>query len=464
MNCSTAFCAAPLPLPKSIEPLPLWRGFTSVLFALAFTFALSPTARAVDPPPDGGYPNDNTAEGSDALFSLTTGTDNTAMGFNALESNTSGYTNTATGSFALSSNTMGYFNTANGASALRANKTGHDNTANGFVALYINTGNFNTATGSSALQNNTTANDNTANGFQALLSNTTGSNNTANGANALRNNNADNNTANGTNALLSNTTGNDNAASGFGALQNNQSGNNNSANGTNSLFHNTNGDANTAVGFAALGNNKTGSNNIALGDNAGANVTGGSNNIYIGASGPSSESGHIRIGSPGPQNATFISGIYGALFANGVQVIASPTGRLGTIASSARFKEAVVPMDKTSEAILALHPVTFRYKPEFDPAGIPQFGLIAEEVAKINPDLIARDEKGEIYSVRYEAVNAMLLNEFLKEHCRMQEVEKDLRATIAKQQRQIEALSATVQKVSDQVALSKPAPQLVANP
>src|SRR5438105_12017005 len=142
MNCSTAFCAAPLPLPKSIEPLPLWRGFTSVLFALAFTFALSPTARAVDPPPDGGYPNDNTAEGSDALFSLTTGTDNTAMGFNALYSNTTGDSNTATGSQALLSNTSGVRNTADGFAALQTNTTGERNTATGRAALVNNlTGN-----------------------------------------------------------------------------------------------------------------------------------------------------------------------------------------------------------------------------------------------------------------------------------------------------------------------------------
>jgi uncharacterized coiled-coil protein SlyX len=111
--------------------------------------------------------------------------------------------------------------------------------------------------------------------------------------------------------------------------------------------------------------------------------------------------------------------------------------------------------------------VTFRYRKELDPEGIPQFGLVAEEVEKVNPDLVARDEGGKVYTVRYDAVNAMLLNEFLKEHRNVAEQQStiaELKTTVAQQQKQIEALTATVQKVSDQVALSKPAPQLVANP
>jgi Chaperone of endosialidase len=151
----------------------------------------------------------------------------------------------------------------------------------------------------------------------------------------------------------------------------------------------------------------------------------------------------------------------------GWPVYINSNGQLGTQppASSRRFKEAIKPMDKSSEAILGLKPVTFHYKS--DAQNTPQFGLIAEEVAKVNPDLVVRDDNGEIYTVRYEAVNAMLLNEFLKEHQRAvadhRKVEEQ-GALIARQQKQIEALTATVQKVSDQIALSKPAPQLVANP
>jgi Chaperone of endosialidase len=145
--------------------------------------------------------------------------------------------------------------------------------------------------------------------------------------------------------------------------------------------------------------------------------------------------------------------------ASGLDVVVGTNGQLGTITSSARFKEAIKPMDKASEAILALKPVTFHYKKELDPDGVPQFGLVAEQVEKVSPDLVARDADGKVYTVRYEAVNAMLLNEFLKEHRKVEEQG----ATIAEMKKQIEALTATVQKVSDQVAPSKPALQLVAN-
>ena len=157
--------------------------------------------------------------------------------------------------------------------------------------------------------------------------------------------------------------------------------------------------------------------------------------------------------------------------ASGVEVVVSSNGQLGTVTSSARFKEAIEPMDKSSEAILALKPVTFRYKHELDPDGIPQFGLVAEQVEKVNPDLVARDADGKVNTVRYDAVNAMLLNEFLKEHRQVQELkgtvaqqQEEFRAKIGQQQKQIEALTATIQKVNDQIALSKPEPQLVANP
>ena len=213
-----------------------------------------------------------------------------------------------------------------------------------------------------------------------------------------------------------------------------------------------------------------------MGSNAGANLTSGSNNIDIGAPGTAGEANKIRIGKQGTQNGTFIAGISGVAV-SGAQVVVNATGKLGVAASSARFKEAIKPMDKASEAILALKPVTFRYKEEIDPDDIPQFGLVAEEVEKVNPDLVVRGEDGKVMTVRYEAVNAMLLNEFLKEHRKVQEQNRklqqlevtaaqqkhDLDARIAQQQKQIEGLTAAVQKVSDQVALSKPAPQLVAN-
>jgi len=142
-----------------------------------------------------------------------------------------------------------------------------------------------------------------------------------------------------------------------------------------------------------------------------------------------------------------------------VGVIVGSNGQLGTVVSSARFKDQIKPMDKVSEVILALKPVTFHYKKELDPKGIPQFGLVAEEVEKVNPDLVARDDKGKVYTVRYEAVNAMLLNEFLKEHNQVQ----DLKAIVADQQKQIKALTRGLQKVSDQLELGKPAPQVVGN-
>jgi len=234
----------------------------------------------------------------------------------------------------------------------------------------------------------------------------------------------------------------------------------NTAVGWRALQLNTGNGNSTAVGASALGNS-TGFENTALGTNAGVNLTDGVFNIDIGAEvvGVAGESRTIRIGTTATQTRTFIAGISGATVAGGVGVIVGTNGKLGTVVSSARFKEAVQPMDKASEAILALQPVTFRYKKELDPEGIPQFGLMAEEVEKVNSDLVARDEQGKPYSVRYEAVNAMLLNEFLKEH-RKNEVQE---ATIARQQKQIDALTAGLQKVSAQLELNKPAPQTVLN-
>jgi hypothetical protein len=413
-----------------------------VPFAVAVS-ALSPMARAVDPPPDGGYENQNTAEGEDALFSLTFGFNNTAIGYQALFDNTIGNTNTAIGAFALDSNT-----------------TGSDNTATGVLALNHNTsGDNNTATGHHALNNNTTGANNTANGVGALSFSTTGSNNTANGLEALyHNTTGGNNTATGVSALTNNTTGTFNAANGIQSLNNNTTGTGNVADGSFALFSNTVGISNVGVGFDALYNNTTGGSNIAVGVGAGVDLTTGSNNIDIGNRGVAAESGTIRIGTSPSQTRTFIAGINGAAIGAGVTVRVNASGQLGTQASSARFKEAIKPMDKASEAIHALKPVTFRYKKELDPEGIPQFGLVAEEVAKVHPDLVVRDKEGKPYTVCYEAVNAMLLNEFLKEHRKVEDQQAtiaELKSALAEQQKKIESLTSGLQKVSDQLATQR---------
>jgi hypothetical protein len=413
----------------------------NVVTVLAW-FALPQSALSVDPPPDGGYPGLNTAEGENALFSLTGGEANTAIGFEALFHDTIGTYNTATGYRALFSNTSGYHNTATGVQALTTNTSGEQNTATGSSALASNkTGFNNTGNGVAALFGNTTGNGNTANGSFALSSNTTGGNNTASGVQALSNNNGNSNTASGSNALYSNTSGNKNIA-----------------NGTNALHSNTTGNSNVASGFNALANKTTGSFNLALGDQAGVNLKTGNDNIYIANAGIAGESGTLRIGN-GKTIVAYIKGIYSKTVATGVGVIIGSDGKLGTVQSSARFKEAIKPMDTASEAILALQPVTFRYKQELDPDGIPQFGLVAEEVEKVNPELVVRGEDGKVSTVRYEAVNAMLLNEFLKEHRKVQSLE----AKLSQQQTQIEALTAGLQKVSAAVELNKATPSQVAD-
>ena len=444
------------------------------LFALA-CFALSPAAQAVVPPPGGGYPGQNTAEGDDALFSLTTGFSNTAIGFDALFSDAGGFGNTAVGSSALRGNTWGIDNTALGVAALDSNTNGFGNVAVGFSALLLSTadentavgfgalglntiGNANVAIGFDVLGSNTTGYGNTATGYDVLITNGTGSNNTADGAFVLSSNiTGDDNTATGFDALSGNTTGNNNTANGFDALVGNRAGNGNTATGVLALSGNTGGDNNTATGHNALLNNTTGSFNIALGAEAGGNLTTGNNNIDIANRGVAGEADTIRIGTRERHTNTFIAGINGVTVAGGVGVIIDSNGHLGTIVSSERFKDTIKPMDKASEAILVLKPVTFRYRHELDPEGMLQFGLVAEEVEKVNPDLVARDEEGKAYAVRYEAVNAMLLNEFLKEH----KTVRDQGATIARLEKQIDALTAGLQRVSAQLELTKSAPQRV---
>jgi hypothetical protein len=442
MNRPTPLSTAALPVPNSISRSPLRRGLLFIVLALC-CFAFSPAQKAfgVTPAPDGGYPNGNTAEGQNALFSLTSGINNTAVGFDALNHNTTGTYNTADGYEALLSNTTGRSNTAEGVYALYHNTTGSSNTANGFEALLHNTTGYNnTANGAFALFSNTTGGDNTANGVNVLYHNTTGIFNTANGINALYSNTTGSfNTANGDEALYANTTGSSNTATGYQA------------------HYGGIGDGNTANGYQALyGNNGTG--NIAVGLYAGSFNQTGSYNIDIGNIG-SNESNTIRIGESNVQTATFIAGIYGATASGGVAVYVNSDGQLGTLTSSARFKQNIQSMDKASDVLLALRPVTFRYKPEIDPQSLPQFGLVAEEVEKVNPALVVRDADGKVFTVRYEAVNAMLLNEFLKEHRKVEQLE----ATAAHQQEQIEALTAGLQRVSAQVEMSRPARQMVLN-
>jgi len=426
-------------------------------------FGLAPLAQAVSPPPDGGYPGGNTAEGIDALLNLSSGVWNSGFGFQALNHDTAGKDNTATGVRALFSDTGGSYNSATGVYALYGNINGWYNSAVGAYALANNiSGNYNTANGYGALYRNT-ADDNTATGFAALYRNTTGFNNTANGGFALFDNLAGSgNTADGASALGSNTTGNQNTAIGLGALVNNTIGNNNTAIGYQALVDNTSGSANTALGFAA-GNGVSTANNV------------------------------IAIGAPGANvnNSCYIGNIFGATSSGGTAVFINSDGRLGTTTSSRRFKEEIKPMEQASEALFALKPVTFRYKKEIDPQGIPQFGLVAEDVEAVNPHLVVRDKEGKVNTVRYDAVNAMLLNEFLKEHCKVGELKsaqekqqariaqqrKDFEATIARlqarvvqQQKGMEALVAClreqeskIQKVSDQLELGKAVTNVVLN-
>src|SRR3989440_6155936 len=327
---------------------------------------------------------------------------------------------------------------------------------------------FNAFLGDDALSSNTIGTGNTAIGWCSLFSNTDSSFNTGVGGGALSLNTGDSNAAVGAAALLLNTVGSQNVAVGTDALVFNDSGAENTATGFFALFENTTGGVNTAIGAEALLNNTTGFNNIAVGFAAGDVLTTGDDNIDIGNEGVADEAGTVRIGTDGLQTRTFIAGITGVVV-SGAGVVVNASGQLGVAASSARFKEAIKPMDKASEAILALKPVTFRYKHDLDPAGIPQFGLVAEQVEKVNPDLVARDEQGKPYTVRYEAVNAMLLNEFLKEHREVQELkatvakQNDLRTTVAQQQRDIEALTAQIQQVSEQLPASKLTPQILAD-
>ena len=379
--------------------------FTAILLGVA-CFALLPRAQAAD----GGLPNFNTAEGDNALFSVTTGSANTAVGW-----------------FSLWLTADGSFNTAVGAGSLLENTSGNDNTAFGAAALLFNTtGGDNIAVGAAALENNIDGSDNNAVGSFALFANTSGFFNNAHGRSALTANTNSENNAFGDLAMESNTTG----------------------------------ASNTAIGDDALRNNVDGSVNVAVGDEAGTGLGASVNNCIA-----------INVPGAGPfavlDNTCFIGSIFDQPVSDvGTQeaVFVDQFNVVGITASSRRFKHDIQPMDKASEAILALKPVTFKYNA--DKNGRTQYGLIAEEVATVNPDLVVQHKDGEISTVRYEQVNAMLLNEFLKEHKKVQSLE----TTIAQQQKGMDVLTAQlkeqaaqIQKVSAQLEVNKPAPQVVTN-
>jgi hypothetical protein len=499
----------------------------NVVLSVLITFTISPMARAVSPAPDGGYPGLNTAEGQNALLGLTTGTANTAVGWFSLKSNTDGTFNTAVGAATLLSNVgnqstgEGMNNTAIGAAALLFNTTGFDNTAVGAASLLHNIGGgFNTATGVDALFTNTTGQGNTATGAQALFfndgdptnneasfnsafgnnalsSNTTGYANSAFGSGALDLNNSgsfntacgflalggsfalgdgaiptgNENTAIGAFSLSGNIQGFQNTAVGYEALLNNTNGSDNAAVGPEALSLNAAGSFNTAIGHQALVNNNTGSGNVGVGENAGVNVTTASNVICIGT-----------IGGENIDNTCYIANIYSnAQPVNGTDpdyVTIASNGKLGRSnlnGSSRRFKHDIHPMDKASEVVFALKPVRFRYNKEYDSAERPSFGLIAEEVAQVDPDLVGRNRQGDPESVRYEQVNAMLLNEFLKEHKKVQQLEaafaqqrNDFEAAIAELKQEIRMVAARsnkqnaeIQRASARVELKSPATNVV---
>ena len=369
--------------------------FTTLLSGLT-CFGLLPQMRAAPdalppPPPDGCYPGFTTAEGCNALKSLTTGAGNTGLGWDSLSSNTSGSYNTAVGA----------------------------------GTLIINNGTSNTAVGAAA-----------------LLLNATGSNNTAVGTDALVYNTTDRNTAVGAFALFADTGGTDNCAVGFEALTSD-----------------TAGGANTAVGRGALDQNVSGNFNTAIGKDAGGLAT-GSGNVYI---------GHLVAGVAGENNHTYIRNINSTTVSGGgtdFVTVDLTTGLLGHLSSSRRYKEDIKPMDKASEALYQLKPVTYRYRKEIERTQSPAFGLIAEEVAEVNPTLVARNAQGQPETVHYEMVNAMMLNEFLKEHKKVQNLE----ATVAQQQKAMETFTAQlkeqaaqIQKVSAQLEVQKPATKVVNN-
>jgi hypothetical protein len=311
------------------------------------------------------------------------GVSNTFLGLNAGNLSMTGNSNTAIGRTAFFNNTTGLENTAVGVFALGFNTSGDQNTASGSRALGSNTeGRLNTASGAYALSDNTTGNNNTATGWGALSQNTVG----------------EMNTASGTHALADNVIGINNTATGSSALSMNRA------------HHNT------AFGRSALGQNTTGSNNVALGFTAGFSATTGSFNIYLGSnvSGVAGESNTMYLGKVGTQTKTFIAGVRGITTINpdAIQVLIDSAGQLGTISSSRRFKEDIRDLGDASARLLQLRPVTFRYTQPFAGGAKPiQYGLIAEEVAEVFPDLVVTSADGQVETVQYHKLDAMFINE-----------------------------------------------------
>ncbi len=360
----------------------------------------------------------NTATGSRALRANTTGNGNTATGFGALRANSEARYNSAHGFKALYSNTTGDRNTASGCQALFSNTFGVRNTANGYRALFSNkSGHRNTATGDYALSSNVTGSNNTAFGHRALNDNTEGSSNTAFGYLAMfRNTTGGFNMAIGHAALRSNTTGTFNTASGFYPLRSNTTGTGNTAHGHRALYFSTSGSHNTATGDRALYRNTTGSRNIALGRYAGRSLTTGDDNVAIGNLGVAGESATMRIGTAGTHTRAFLAGVHGVTtdVADAIPVVVDSAGQLGTISSSRRFKQDVADMGERTKRLLELRPVVFRYQGERSAPGgdVPlEYGLVAEEVAEVFPDLVVRDEEGRPFTVKYHLLSSMLLNE-----------------------------------------------------
>ena len=402
----------------------------------------------------------------EALMQNTTGSFNTAVGATSLNNNTTGGDNTAAGSAALNGNTAGGDNTAVGYEAMLDAATGDGNTAVGSQALLSNTtGNGSTAIGYQALDNNT-ADGTTAVGYQALAANTSGYGNTAVGYEALANTATDagspdltavENTAAGCQALSSNTVGNGNTALGYQSLMGCVDGALNVAVVDQAeLSIITSGTNNVAIGEHALYECQTGNFNIAIGSSAGNTVSSGSYNIDIGTLNDPArdDDATIRIGEPGTQTQTFIAGIRNTTLSGQAAVYINSAGQLGVAPSSRRFKDDIRDMSDASGVLYALRPVRFRYKAALDPHALPEYGLVAEEVEKIDPGLVVHDPDGRPFTVRYEQVNAMLLNEFLKEHAR---VEAQAKALAAQQEEfaaamgRIRELTASVQAQAAQL-------------
>ena len=388
--------------------------FTTVLSAFV-CFGLMPGAKAVEPAaPDTALPGGNTADGQSALGSLTTGQFNSAFGF-----------------LSLLSNGAASFNTGVGAGTLLFNAA-DQNTAVGAAALFSNTtGSLNTAVGVFALFNNVDGSDNNAVGHDALNTNVSGTFNNAHGRSALFSNDGSENNA-------------------FGDL---------------AMENNTSGSGNTAIGDDALRTNVDGSGNVAVGDEAGTGLGASVNNC-------------IAIGAPGAgpfatfDNTCFIGSIFGEPVSDpGTQtaVFVDQFNVVGIFNSSQRYKHDIQPMDKASETIYSLKPVTFKFNSDWK--GTTQYGLIAEEVEKVDPKLVTHGKDGETVSVHYEQINSMLLNEFLKEHKKVEAQQAtiaELKSTVAQQQKGMEVLtaqikeqSAQIQRVSARVEIDKPAAKVV---